>query len=248
MRERTRRIAQTELTVVAQDLFLEHGYEETTVDQIAAAAGMSKRTFFRYFPSKDALVIGKYDLFGDRMAEALDQRPADEPVWESLRRVFDITLDYVQDEHQRARNDAMEAIVRSTRSSPPATSRRCSGSSSCSSDVSRTGSVRTSPMTEIREHPPSSEQRSRACRPLVRAGSLPTSPCRSTRCWTGPWARSPSRSAVDRDPAGRSYPGSVIRTSIQRGVTVAPGVFASPGRTVVSRGLRLLEQGTTGHF
>lgn len=114
MRERTRRIAQTELTVVAQDLFLEHGYEETTVDQIAAAAGMSKRTFFRYFPSKDDLVIGKYDLFGDRMAEALDQRPADEPVWESLRRVFDITLDYVQDDHQRARNDAMEAIVRST--------------------------------------------------------------------------------------------------------------------------------------
>ncbi len=47
IRERTRRLAQTELTSVAQDLFLEHGYEETTVDQIAAAAGMSKRTFFR---------------------------------------------------------------------------------------------------------------------------------------------------------------------------------------------------------
>lgn len=114
MRERTRRLAQTELTAVAQDLFLEHGYEETTVDQIAAAAGMSKRTFFRYFPSKDDLVIGKYDLFGDRMADALDARPDDEPVWESLRRVFDIALDYVQDDHQRARNDAMEAIVRST--------------------------------------------------------------------------------------------------------------------------------------
>ncbi|MET0716639.1 MAG: TetR family transcriptional regulator [Mycetocola sp.] len=114
MRERTRRLAQTELTAVAQDLFLEHGYEQTTVDQIAAAAGMSKRTFFRYFPSKDDLVIGKYDLFGDRMAEALEARPAEEPVWESLRRMFDITLDYVQDDHQRARNDAMEAIVRST--------------------------------------------------------------------------------------------------------------------------------------
>jgi len=114
IRERTRRLAQTELTSVAQDLFLEHGYEETTVDQIAAAAGMSKRTFFRYFSSKDDLVIGKYDLFGDRMADALDARPADEPIWESLRRVFDITLDYVQDDHQRARNNAMEAIVRST--------------------------------------------------------------------------------------------------------------------------------------
>jgi AcrR family transcriptional regulator len=114
IRERTRRLAQTELTAVAQDLFVEQGYDSTTVDQIAAAAGMSKRTFFRYFPSKDDLVIGKYDLFADRMAEALDARPADEPVWESLRRVFDITVDYVQDDHQRARNDAMEAIVRST--------------------------------------------------------------------------------------------------------------------------------------
>jgi AcrR family transcriptional regulator len=114
IRERTRRLAQTELTVVAQDLFLENGYEGTTVDQIAAAAGMSKRTFFRYFASKDDLVIGKYDLFGDRIAEALDARPADEPVWDSLRRVFDLTLDYVQDDHARARNDAMERIVRSS--------------------------------------------------------------------------------------------------------------------------------------
>ena len=92
----------------------DRGYEDTTVDQIAAAAGMSKRTFFRYFPSKDDLVIGKYDLFADRMAEALDARPEDEPVWQSLRRVFDITLDYVEDPHQRARNEAMEEIVRST--------------------------------------------------------------------------------------------------------------------------------------
>lgn len=114
IRERTRRIAQTELTTVAQDLFLAQGYDGTTVDQIAAAAGMSKRTFFRYFPSKDDLVIGKYDLFADRLAEAMDDRPADEPVWDSLRRVFDITLDYVQDDRQRARNDAMDQIVRST--------------------------------------------------------------------------------------------------------------------------------------
>ncbi len=114
IRERTRRLAQSELTSVAQDLFLEHGYEATTVDQIAAAAGMSKRTFFRYFPSKDDLVIGKFDLFGDRMAEALDARPQDEPVWESMRRVFDITLDYVRDDQQRARNEAMDRIVQST--------------------------------------------------------------------------------------------------------------------------------------
>ncbi len=114
MRERTRRLAQAELTVIAQDLFVEQGYEATTVDQIAAAAGMSKRTFFRYFASKDDLAIGKYDLFGDRMAESLEARPADEPVWDSMRRVFDIAAVYVQDGRERSRNEAMERIVRST--------------------------------------------------------------------------------------------------------------------------------------
>jgi AcrR family transcriptional regulator len=93
---------------------VEQGYEETTVDQIAAAAGMSKRTFFRYFASKDDLVIGKYDLFGDRTAEALESRPTDEPVWDSMRRVFDIATVYVVDGTERARNEAMERILQST--------------------------------------------------------------------------------------------------------------------------------------
>ncbi|GAA1649886.1 TetR family transcriptional regulator [Microbacterium flavum] len=114
IRERTRRAVMTELTAVAQDLFVAQGYDRTTVDEIASASGMSKRTFFRYFPSKDDLVIGKYDLFADRMAEAFDARPADEPVWESLRRLFDITLDYIEDDRQRARSEAMDEIVRST--------------------------------------------------------------------------------------------------------------------------------------
>ena len=114
MRERTRRLAQTELTRVAQDLFLENGYEDTTIDQIAAAAGMSRRTFFRYFASKDDLVIGKYELFGQRMAETLRDRPADEPLWRSLRRVFDIALIYFDDSPERERNEAMEKIVRSS--------------------------------------------------------------------------------------------------------------------------------------
>lgn len=92
---------------------------------------MSKRTFFRYFPSKDDLVIGKYDLFADRMAEAFDARPADEPVWESLRRLFDTTLDYIEDDRQRARNEAMDEIVRSTPSCTPDISKRCSASRRC---------------------------------------------------------------------------------------------------------------------
>jgi AcrR family transcriptional regulator len=114
IRERTRRAVMAELTVIAQDLFLERGYEGTTVDAIASAAGMSKRTFFRYFGSKEDVVIGKYELFGDRMADALRDRPADESIWEALRNTFQATGVYFQDGPDRDRNAAMNEIVHSS--------------------------------------------------------------------------------------------------------------------------------------
>ena len=70
-------------------LFSEQGFEATTVDQIAAAAGMSRRTFFRYFSGKDELVLTRLVESGEDVADALRRRPAGEPVWESLRRAFD---------------------------------------------------------------------------------------------------------------------------------------------------------------
>ena len=114
LRERTRRAVQGELTEVAQDLFVANGYDNTTVDAIATAAGMSKRSFFRYFASKEDLVIGKYELFGQRLAEALAAAPAYEPVWVSLRRVLDLMVGYVVDDASRGRAETMEVIVESS--------------------------------------------------------------------------------------------------------------------------------------
>src|SRR4051812_32379863 len=76
VRERPRRAVRGELTQLAVDLFVEKGYDETTIDDLAAAAGMSKRTFFRYFASKEELVMGKYEVFGEQLAEDLAARPA----------------------------------------------------------------------------------------------------------------------------------------------------------------------------
>src|SRR3954451_1699915 len=81
VRERTRRAVRAELAQLAKDLFVEKGYDETTIDDLAAAAGMSKRTFFRYFASKEELVMGKYEILGEQLAEDLAARPADEPIW-----------------------------------------------------------------------------------------------------------------------------------------------------------------------
>ena len=103
-----------ELAMLAQDLFADQGYEQTTIEDLVAAAGISKRTFFRYFTSKDDLVLGKHDVWAGRLVEAFAARPADEPVWLSLRRAFDVVVDHFTDETQLARTLAMEKIVHDT--------------------------------------------------------------------------------------------------------------------------------------
>ena len=57
----------TALVDVALDLFERQGFDRTTVDQIAATAGVSQRTFFHHFPTKEAVLFSGY---ADRLAEA----------------------------------------------------------------------------------------------------------------------------------------------------------------------------------
>lgn len=59
-------------------LFTERGYESTTVEQIAAAAGVSHMTFFRYFPTKEDVVAA--DDYDPMIEELIASRPGDDPV------------------------------------------------------------------------------------------------------------------------------------------------------------------------
>jgi len=111
LRDRARRAVQGELVDVAVRLFIEHGYDEVRVDQIAEAAGMSKRSFFRYFPSKDALLLGKYDRLGEDLAEALAARPRNEATWPALRRMFDGIVDYISDPEHAAQAEEVDRII-----------------------------------------------------------------------------------------------------------------------------------------
>ena len=88
LRERTRRAVQREIGEAALALFLERGYDATTIDDIAAAAGMSQRSVFRYFATKEDIVVGKMDATVPLMLQTLRTRPPDEPVWASLRHLF----------------------------------------------------------------------------------------------------------------------------------------------------------------
>jgi mycofactocin system transcriptional regulator len=66
--------SRAELERVALELFNERGFDATTVEDIATAAGVSRRTFFRYFASKNDVVWGDFDALLRAMEEWLDAR------------------------------------------------------------------------------------------------------------------------------------------------------------------------------
>lgn len=72
-------------------LFAEHGYEATTVDQIAAAAGVSRRTFFRQFRSKEDVIFADHESLIAQASEFLASTTADpwEAVCDAAHLVFD---------------------------------------------------------------------------------------------------------------------------------------------------------------
>jgi TetR/AcrR family transcriptional regulator, regulator of mycofactocin system len=74
-----------ELERAAFALFAAKGFEETTVDDIAAAAGIGRRTFFRYFPSKNDVPWGAFEAELERMRVRLKACPAEIPLMDAVR-------------------------------------------------------------------------------------------------------------------------------------------------------------------
>ena len=74
-----------ELGETAFALFLERGFDATTVDDIAAAAGIGRRTFFRYYASKNDVVWGEFDEGLTALRARLAATPPDVPTYDALR-------------------------------------------------------------------------------------------------------------------------------------------------------------------
>jgi AcrR family transcriptional regulator len=84
-RERKKHATSVALQDAALRLFREQGFAETTVEEIAEAADVSTRTFFRHFHSKEAVLFADDDELLERWIEALRARPRNEPILTVLR-------------------------------------------------------------------------------------------------------------------------------------------------------------------
>ncbi|BBY44026.1 mycofactocin system transcriptional regulator [Mycolicibacterium celeriflavum] len=70
---------------VAIDMFAEHGFDEVSVDDVAEAAGIARRTLFRYYPSKNALPWGDFDAHLEHLRELLTDLDPSVPIRNALR-------------------------------------------------------------------------------------------------------------------------------------------------------------------
>ncbi|KQX49635.1 MULTISPECIES: TetR family transcriptional regulator [unclassified Streptomyces] len=100
--QRKRQLVATELTEAALQLLALKGFDAVTVDEIATTAGVSKRTFFRYFASKEDVVVQFLADMGADMRAALAARPAGERPSEALLHAVSVPLTACGDHAERA--------------------------------------------------------------------------------------------------------------------------------------------------
>ncbi|OLT23604.1 hypothetical protein BJF79_45925 [Actinomadura sp. CNU-125] len=116
VRERKKRRTRMALIDAALELFVRDGYEETTIDEIVAAIPVSQRTFFRYFASKEDVVLSQVSERYRAVEEALAERPAAErpftALFEALRTVLQTVA--AGDEADVARFRRIRQVIETT--------------------------------------------------------------------------------------------------------------------------------------
>jgi TetR/AcrR family transcriptional regulator, regulator of mycofactocin system len=108
---RPRITSRAELEHVAFDLFERQGFERTTVDDIASAAGIGRRTFFRYFASKNDVPWGDFDAELVRMRLRLNAAPARMPLMDAIRLAI-VDFNRVAPDQLPAHRRRMELLLR----------------------------------------------------------------------------------------------------------------------------------------
>jgi AcrR family transcriptional regulator len=113
LRERKKARTREALQEAAMDRFSRHGFDGTTVEEIAEACEVSPRTFFRYFPTKEDVLFADSAARRERLLAAIAERPVDEPAFVALR----ASMGTLADDYRHDR-DAMVARSRIVAASP----------------------------------------------------------------------------------------------------------------------------------
>jgi AcrR family transcriptional regulator len=113
LRERKKQKTRETITRVALRLFAEHGYEETTIADIAEAAEVSPRTVFAYFPTKEDIFFCDLPDLMDRLAKTLRERPEGTTTLDALRD-YVATIEFDEDAWVRKRIVADDENLRRT--------------------------------------------------------------------------------------------------------------------------------------
>jgi AcrR family transcriptional regulator len=104
--------AEGRFRAAAMDLFVERGYEQTTVADIAERAGLTARTFFRYFADKREVLFNGSERLQQTMVDALADAPADATAIESVAAALGATAGFFADNREFARRRS--AIITAT--------------------------------------------------------------------------------------------------------------------------------------
>jgi len=88
LRERKKLERRRCIETAAVDLFDAHGFDRTTIEQIATRADIAPRTFFSYFPTKEDVVLADYADRLERVISEFRQQPDTEAPWTALRGAF----------------------------------------------------------------------------------------------------------------------------------------------------------------
>jgi AcrR family transcriptional regulator len=114
LRDRRRAELRDRIVAAALRLFAEHGFDAVTVEEIAAAAGISLSTLFRHVPGKDDLLVDVVRTGRARIVANFEQRPAAEPASRSLAHAILRRTEQFSDEMQ-----TIELWRRAMASAPP---------------------------------------------------------------------------------------------------------------------------------
>ena len=119
LRERKKIKTRAEIKKQAFELFTKQGFTNTTIEQIAAASDVSASTFFRYFPTKEALIL--QDDFDPIMLEAFLNQPKEVPIFRAFRNAIlevmrnapkeDLEQEYKRQQVQSAMKRIFKAMI-----------------------------------------------------------------------------------------------------------------------------------------